>query len=101
VLLVGDLAEYGRDPGLYVDYRTDMIGTQVDDTDGVIAAIVEERFDLTPYDAFIDRHLGAPDGGASSRFVERFVPEVGERAAEPSAGQRNDPTVAVDRRLAP
>jgi CDP-ribitol ribitolphosphotransferase len=103
VLLVGDLAEYERDPGLYLDYRTEMIGTHVDDTDGVIAAIVEERFDLAPYDAFIDRHLGAPDGRASVRFVERFLPQLAERAAqpEPSAGQRNDPAVAVDRRLAP
>jgi CDP-glycerol glycerophosphotransferase (TagB/SpsB family) len=101
VLLVGDLAEYERDPGLYLDYRTDMIGTQVDDTDGVIAAILEERFDLAPYRAFVDRHLGVPDGRASSRFVERFLPGVGERAAEPSAGKRHDPAVAVDRRLAP
>ena len=36
VLLVGDLAEYEVDPGLYLDYRTEMIGTQVADTDGVI-----------------------------------------------------------------
>ena len=40
VLLVGDLAEYEVDPGLYLDYRTDMIGTQVTDTAGVIDAIV-------------------------------------------------------------
>src|SRR5436190_3267603 len=32
VLLVGDLGEYERDPGLYLDYRTEMIGTQVTDT---------------------------------------------------------------------
>ena len=29
VLLVPDLAEYEQDPGLYLDYRTEMIGTQV------------------------------------------------------------------------
>ena len=29
VLLVDDLEAYERDPGLYLDYRTDMIGTQV------------------------------------------------------------------------
>ena len=40
VLLVGDLAEYEVDPGLYLDYRTDMIGTQVTDTAGVIDAII-------------------------------------------------------------
>ena len=35
VLLVRDLADYELDPGLYLDYRTEMIGTQVIDTDGV------------------------------------------------------------------
>ena len=73
VLLVGDLAEYERDPGLYLDYRTEMIGTQVTDTDGVIDAISGGRFDVTGYDAFIDRQLGPARGGASERFVERFV----------------------------
>ncbi len=76
ILLVPDLAAYERDPGLYLDYRTDMIGTQVTDTDGVIAAIVDGRFDLTGYDAFIGRHIGVEDGGASARFVARFLGEV-------------------------
>jgi CDP-ribitol ribitolphosphotransferase len=74
LLLVDDLAAYERDPGLYVDYRTEMIGTQVTDTDGAIRALLEDRFDLAPYDAFIARHLGASDGHASARFVEHFVP---------------------------
>jgi CDP-ribitol ribitolphosphotransferase len=74
ILLVGDLAEYEREPGLYLDYRTEMIGTQVADTDGVIEAIRAGRFDLSGYDAFIARHLGGSDGSASRRFVERFVP---------------------------
>ncbi len=74
VLLVDDLAAYERDPGLYLDYRADVIGTQVTDTDGVIEAIREDRFDLQPYEAFIERHLGASDGAASRRFVERFLP---------------------------
>ena len=39
VLLVGDLAEYELDPGLYLDYRTEMIGTQVVDTAGIVDAI--------------------------------------------------------------
>ena len=73
VLLVGDLGEYERDPGLYLDYRTEMIGTQVTDTDGVIDAIATGRFDLTGYDAFVDRQLGPARGGASERFVDRFV----------------------------
>ncbi|MFI5254869.1 MAG: CDP-glycerol glycerophosphotransferase family protein, partial [Candidatus Limnocylindrales bacterium] len=75
VLLTGDLAEYESDPGLYLDYRTEMIGTQVPDTDGVIAAILSGRFDLTAYDAFIARHLDACDGLAADRFVDRFLPE--------------------------
>ncbi|HXG26982.1 MAG TPA: CDP-glycerol glycerophosphotransferase family protein [Candidatus Binatia bacterium] len=74
VLLVDDLPEYERDPGLYLDYRAGMIGTQVVDTNGVIDAIVNGRFDLAPYDAFVARHLGASDGHASERFVERFIP---------------------------
>ena len=73
VLLVGDLGEYERDPGLYLDYRTEMIGTQVTDTDGVIDAIATGRFDVTGYDAFVDRQLGPARGGASERFVDRFV----------------------------
>jgi CDP-ribitol ribitolphosphotransferase len=77
VLLVGDLAEYEREPGLYLDYGAGMIGTQVADTDGAIDAIRSNRFDLTGYDAFIARHLGACDGHASRRFVDRFVPDEG------------------------
>jgi CDP-ribitol ribitolphosphotransferase len=74
VLLVDDLEGYERDPGLYLDYRTEMIGTQVGDTDGVIEAILRDRFDLEPYEAFIRRHLGGADGRASERFVDRFLP---------------------------
>jgi len=74
LLLVDDLEAYERDPGLYLDYRTEMIGTQVVDTDGAIDALLQDRFDLGPYDAFIERHLGASDGHASARFVEHFLP---------------------------
>jgi CDP-glycerol glycerophosphotransferase (TagB/SpsB family) len=73
VLLVGDLAEYEVDPGLYLDYRTEMVGTQVRDTDGVVAAILAGDFDLSGYDDFIARRLGACDGSASIRFVDRFL----------------------------
>lgn len=73
VLLVPDLAEYERDPGLYVDYRTQMVGTQVLDTDGVAGAILAGHFDLSGYDAFVARNVGRSDGAASDRFVERFV----------------------------
>jgi CDP-glycerol glycerophosphotransferase (TagB/SpsB family) len=73
ILLVGDLAEYEVDPGLYLDYRTEMVGTQVTDTDGVIEAIEHDRFDLSGYDAFIERQLGASHGGASDRVVDYFL----------------------------
>ena len=79
VLLVADLADYEVDPGLYLDYRTEMIGTQVVDTDGVIDAIAAGRFDLSGYDAFIERQLGAR-GGASDRFVDHFLGPDGRRA---------------------
>jgi teichoic acid ribitol-phosphate primase len=77
LLLVDDLEAYERDPGLYLDYRTELIGTQVVDTDGAIEALLQDRFDLALYDAFIARHLGASDGGASARFVEHFLPAPG------------------------
>jgi hypothetical protein len=50
-----------------------MIGTQVVDTDAAAAAILEGRFDLSGYDTFIERHLGACDGHASKRFVDWFA----------------------------
>ena len=89
VLLVPDLADYERDPGLYLDYRTEMIGTQVVDTDGVIDAIRGDRFDTTGYDAFIERQLGSQRGGASDRFVDRFL------GSGPAATGRGD-TVPPD-----
>jgi CDP-ribitol ribitolphosphotransferase len=73
ILLTADLREYETDPGLYLDYRTQMIGTQVRDADDVACAVLEQQFDLAPYDAFIARHLDASDGQASVRFVERFL----------------------------
>jgi CDP-ribitol ribitolphosphotransferase len=73
VLLVPDLADYQQDPGMYVDYETEMVGTRVTDTDGVAAAILGGRFDLSGYDAFIERHAGACDGRASERFVKTFL----------------------------
>ncbi|MCA1569162.1 MAG: CDP-glycerol glycerophosphotransferase family protein [Chloroflexi bacterium] len=73
ILLVPDLERYETDPGLYLDYRTEMIGTQVTDTDGVAAALADGAFDGSGYAEFIKRHLGACDGMASVRFVERFL----------------------------
>ena len=74
VLLTDDLEVYERDPGLYLDYRTEMIGTQVRDTDAVAEAVVAGTVDTGAWDAFIARHLATCDGHASERFVERFLP---------------------------
>jgi teichoic acid ribitol-phosphate primase len=73
VLFVPDLAEYEASPGLYVDYRTGMIGTQVVDTAGVASAILSATVDPAAWDAFVARHVGVVDGHASDRFVERFL----------------------------
>jgi len=83
VLLVPDLEQYVSDTGLYLDYRTEIIGTLVTDTDGVAAAIVEGDFDLSGYATFVDRHLRASDGTASARFVEHFLDPM--RVADPPA----------------
>ncbi len=90
LLLTGDLAEYEVDPGLYLDYRTEMIGAQVTDTAGIAAAIAAGEFDLSGYDAFIERHLGASRGEASAAFVRHFlgeatVPAHSSPAADPTA----------------
>jgi CDP-glycerol glycerophosphotransferase (TagB/SpsB family) len=83
VLLVPDLEDYARMPGLYLDYGAEMIGTQVRDTDGVIAAVRADAIDLASYEAFIARHLGAADGRATARFVERFLPASNAAKAAP------------------
>ena len=75
ILFVPDLEAYEIDPGLYLDYRTEMIGTKVVDTEGVIAAILGGAIDAPAYDAFIERHIGVADGRASERFVGRFLGE--------------------------
>jgi CDP-ribitol ribitolphosphotransferase len=74
VLMVDDLEAYERDPGLYLDYRTDLIGDQVRDTEAAAAAIVAGRVDAATWDAFIAANLGACDGRAADRIVERFLP---------------------------
>jgi CDP-glycerol glycerophosphotransferase (TagB/SpsB family) len=90
VLLTADLAGYEADPGLFLDYRTEMIGTQVVDTEGVAEAIRDDAFDIDAYDAFIDRHLGTARGDASTRFVDRFVRGL------PVGGARLRPDVSDD-----
>lgn len=86
VLLVPDLESYEQDPGLYLDYRTEMIGEQVLDTDGVARAVLTATVDDAAWDAFIERHLGPDLGHASRRFVDRFVAPSPTRAARQTNG---------------
>jgi CDP-ribitol ribitolphosphotransferase len=74
VVLTEDLATYERDPGLYLDARTELIGEHVDDPADLPRAIAEARVDEPAWTAFIERRIEACDGGASRRFVERFLP---------------------------
>jgi len=82
VLLVDDLEAYERDPGLYLDYRTEVIGAVVRDTEGVARGVLESTVDEAVWDRFIARHMAACDGSAAERFVDRFVPATA-RAARP------------------
>jgi teichoic acid ribitol-phosphate primase len=83
ILLVPDLADYERDPGLYLDYRHQMIGAQVATTAELAALIRAGEFDTSGYDAFIARHLGSCDGHASERFIDHFLSRAG--GVEPAA----------------
>jgi CDP-ribitol ribitolphosphotransferase len=80
VLFVPDLDEYAADPGLYLDYRSEMIGAQVADAEAAAEAILHGEFDPAAYDAFVARHLDACDGTASRRFVETFLEAGTQRA---------------------
>ncbi|HEY4226793.1 MAG TPA: CDP-glycerol glycerophosphotransferase family protein [Candidatus Limnocylindrales bacterium] len=74
VLLTEDLAEYERDPGMYLDARSELIGDRVDDPAGLAGAIVGATVDEAAWSAFVARQVEACDGQASRRFVERFLP---------------------------
>jgi teichoic acid ribitol-phosphate primase len=73
VLVVPDLETYERDPGLYLDMRTELVGALVRETDAAAAAIRDALVDGPAYDAFIAHNLAGCDGHAAERFVERFV----------------------------
>ena len=70
VLLVDDLVDYAEDPGIYLDYESEMIGEFALTEADVARIIAEDDFDLSGYDAFIERHCTYDDGHASERFVE-------------------------------
>jgi teichoic acid ribitol-phosphate primase len=74
VLLTADLEAYERDPGLYLDPRTDLVGERVERAEDLPAAIARAAVDEAAWSALIARRLEACDGGASARFVERFLP---------------------------
>ena len=74
VLAIDDLEAYERDPGLYLDVRTELVGAKVGDTEAAARAILDGAVDEAAWDAFIAAHMGACDGHAAERFVERFLP---------------------------
>lgn len=74
VLLVGDMADYERHPGLYLDPRTNLIGEQVHDPADLPEAIARATVDEAAWAAFVAARIEACDGGASQRFVQRFLP---------------------------
>lgn len=74
VLLTADLEAYERDPGLYLDPRTELIGERVDDLADLPRAIARAGVDEAAWSTFIATHVEACDGRASARFVERFLP---------------------------
>jgi CDP-ribitol ribitolphosphotransferase len=74
LLFVPDLDTYERSPGLYLDLRTEMIGTRVDDAEHVAASVLALPAEAPDHGAFVRRHLGTDLGAASDRVVERFVP---------------------------
>lgn len=80
VLYVPDLARYEANPGLYLDYRTELIGEQVDTVDDLAGVIMGDSFDLSGYDAFIARHMDACDGRASARLVDHIWGPSSRRA---------------------
>ena len=78
-----DLEAYEADPGMYLDYGTEMIGSPVVDTAGVAEAVQRAGVDEAAWTAFIETHLGTVDGRASDRFVERFLARESRGATLP------------------
>ena len=74
ILLVSDLEQYERDPGLYVDLRAQGVGELAWSTDDVARILECGDYDVAAYDAFIAEHCSGDDGHAGERFVERFLP---------------------------
>jgi CDP-ribitol ribitolphosphotransferase len=74
VLLTADLDAYERDPGLYLDARTELIGERVGDAEDLPRAIADARVDAAAWTEFVARRIERCDGRASARFVERFLP---------------------------
>jgi teichoic acid ribitol-phosphate primase len=74
VLLTADLEAYERDPGLYLDARTELIGERVEDPADLARGIAAAGVDEVAWSAFLERHIEACDGQASARFVEHFLP---------------------------
>ena len=68
-----DLAEYERERGLYVDYRSWVPGPIFEDTDALARWIREGQFDGAAVRAFREAAFEVADGRASRRVIEEVV----------------------------
>ncbi|HSL98203.1 MAG TPA: CDP-glycerol glycerophosphotransferase family protein [Candidatus Deferrimicrobiaceae bacterium] len=73
VLLLPDVVDYEVEPGLYLDPRSISFARIVADPADLAEAIATAHSDPAASRAFAARHIGACDGHASTRFVERFL----------------------------
>ena len=78
------------DPGLYLDYRTEMIGTQVVDTAGSSTRSRPDGSTCPATTPSSSASSGASRGGASERFVDHFLAMV---RASPRRGDTLPPDV--------
>lgn len=74
VLLVDDLDAYAKDPGFYLDFRSEMIGEFAVTSEEVLGILERGEYDVSGYDPFIKTHCQYDDGHASARFVELIAP---------------------------
>jgi CDP-glycerol glycerophosphotransferase (TagB/SpsB family) len=68
-----DLAEYERERGFYVDYRSWVPGPVMTTTDELARWLRSRSFDLERVRRFRDASFAAADGRATERFVDEIV----------------------------
>ncbi len=70
VVLASDLERYEHDPGFYLDFRAEVVGTMASDTSDVVRILAEDDFDLGAYNTFIERYCEYLDGHSSERIAQ-------------------------------